>query len=309
MTAHDIFFFCDDLSRDPCASNVFREVASLPGVSQADVEFDGFPVLCARRVDGSIGFFVRTKDVVSNDYARYAGAISEHFENARLAIVVNWHEGANAPDNVITFHSTGDVTAGVYGPTAPSMFSAYTRALERERSRGTLSDYKTLVEATHWSGVMYGSRAEQINAYHRPIYDMEIGSSSACWSDPRACGALARVCVFGPEPTTDGSTIIYCGGVHFEENVTAAVLSGRWHVGHVLPNHWLVAGDYATTEGRTKLESCLISYLEIPTLIALHKGLASKFRESIVKFADTAKLASITHKQMRDGNGILKTGS
>jgi len=214
--------------------------------------------------------------------------------------VVNWHEGANAPDHVLTFHSTGDVPSGIYAPTTPTLFSAYTRALERERSKGGLSDYRTLIEATHWSGVMFGARPDQVNAYPPPIYDMEIGSSPGCWSDKRACAALARVCVFGPEPVTEGSTIIYCGGVHFEENVTAAVLSGRWHVGHLLPNHWLTAGQYDLAEGPAKLQRCLASYTEVAEQIAVHKGLASKLRAACVKFAESNELRAITHKQMRN---------
>ena len=245
-----------------CFERDFRELEKLPGVTQTGSEFDGFPVLCSHRGDGGVALFVRTQDVVSNDYARYAGPLAERFGNIRLAVVVNWHEGANAPDRVLTFHSTGDVPSGIYGPTTPTLFSAYARALERERAREGLADYKTLIEATHWSGVMFGARPDQINAYPRPIYDMEVGRSPACWSDPRACAALARVCVFGPEPTTEGSIIIYCGGVHFEENVTAAVLSGRWHVGHVLPNHWLVSGGYDKGEGADKLQSCMASYTE-----------------------------------------------
>jgi len=299
-TNEDVFFFCDDATRDPCASHVFRELQQLPGIMQTDREYDGFPVLSAHRADGSVALFVRTRNVVSNDYVRYAGPLTERFCNVRLAVVVNWHDGANAPDRVLTFHSTGDVPAGIFGPTVPTLFSAYTRALERERLRGGLSDYKTMIEATHWSGIMFGAAADQVNAYSRPIYDMEIGSSPACWSDPRACAALARVCAFGPEPVTDGPIIMYCGGVHFEENVTGAVLSGRWHVGHVLPNHWLVAGQYDLAEGPAKLQRCLASYTEAPAQIAVHKGLASKLRAACTKFAESKELCAITHKQMRN---------
>jgi D-tyrosyl-tRNA(Tyr) deacylase len=306
MTPHeDVFFFCDDPARDPCASNVFRELEKLPDITPTGSEFDGFPVLSSRRGDGSVALFVRTQDVVSNDYARYAGPLAERFANIRLAVVVNWHEGANAPDHVLTFHSTGDVPSGIYGPTTPTLFSAYTRALERERQRGGLTDYRTLIEATHWSGVMFGAQPDQVNAYPYPIYDLEIGSSPACWADPRPCAALARVCVFGPEPVTEGSTIIYCGGIHFEENVTAAVLSGRWHVGHVLPNHWLVSGGYDSSEGIEKLGRCMASHTELPTQIVVHKGLASRFKERCVNFAQVARLATITHKEMRSMSELL----
>ena len=299
MTTNDVFFFCADLKRDPCALNVFRELEQLPGVEQTGAEFDGMPVLCSRRDDGSVALFVRTEDVVSNDYSRYAGPMAERFGKARLAVVVNWHDGANAPDRVLTFHSTGDVSSGVYGPTTPTLFSAYTRALERERIRGGISDYRTVIEATHWSGVVYNGHANQINLYPRPIYDMEIGSSPECWADSRACAALARVCAFGPEPITNGSIFLYCGGVHFEENVTAAILSGHWHVGHVLPNHWLVSGEYDLAEGSTKLKRCISSYTDPASVVAIHKGLASKIKSACANFAERSNLRAISHKQIR----------
>jgi D-tyrosyl-tRNA(Tyr) deacylase len=294
----DVFFFCNDPDRDPCAPMVFHELQKLHGIAEAGFGFDGFPVLAAERQDGSEGLFVRTQDVVSNDYARYGDLLANQFGDLGSAVVVNWHEGANAPDRVLTFHSTGDVVSGVYGPTTPSLFSAYVRALERERVRGELSSYRTVVEGTHWSGVMYGAQPEQIRNYQVPIYDMEIGSSKECWTDPEACTALARVCRFGPELATTGSAIIYCGGTHFEENVTAAALSGRWHIGHVLPNQWLVAGDYDSVGGG-KLERCAASHTESVSRIVMHKGLASRFRNACLEFAKASGIAAMSHRQLR----------
>lgn len=295
----DVFFFCNDPARDPCAATVFRALEQLPAVVRADGEFDGFPLLRARRHDGSLALFVRTQDVVSNDYARYAGLLNDRFGDVQLAVVVNWHEGANAPDDVLTFHSTGDVPSGIFAPTMPGLFSAYVRALERERVSGGLGDYRTSIEATHWSGVMFGASPDQIDAYPVPIYDMEVGSSPRCWADTRACAALARVCVLGPEPVTMAQTMVYCGGTHFEDNVTAAVLSGHWHVGHVLPNHWLVSGGYDQPGGAEKLQRCIASYREFPAHMVVHKGLAFPVKQGCTAFAEVNQLGALTHKQMR----------
>jgi D-tyrosyl-tRNA(Tyr) deacylase len=295
----DVFFFCVDPGLDPCAPHVIRALEQLEGVRATAAEFDGLPILSARRTDGREALFVRTADVVSNDYARYADRLTERFGGARLAVVVNWHEGEKAPDKVLTFHSTADVVAGIYAPTTPSLFSAYVRAIERERLRGKLVDYRTVIEATHWSGVVYGGRPEQIRDLPLPIYDMEVGSSPASWSDPAACAALARVCVIGPEPTTQSPAVLYCGGIHFEENVTAAVLSGQIHAGHVLPNHWLEAGDYGGCCAEAKLAACVGSYTETPMHVVVHKGMASTLRQRCLTFAEHAGIGGMTHKQMR----------
>src|SRR4051794_2886037 len=79
----DVFFFCNDPLRDPCAPAVFRALEQFPQVVRADGEFDGFPLLCAPRADGSLALFVRTQDVVSNDYARYAGLLRDRFGDVR----------------------------------------------------------------------------------------------------------------------------------------------------------------------------------------------------------------------------------
>lgn len=301
----DVFFFCADSALDPCAANVFRELERLPDVFATGAKFDGLPILSARRDDGHEALFVQTNDVVSNDYARYAGQLTERFGEARLAVVVNWHEGAKAPDRVLTFHSTGDVVAGVYAPTIPSLFSGYLRALERERIRGGLETYRTLVEATHWSGIVYGGSAKQILDVPLPIYDMEIGSSPACWSDPDACAALARTCVIGPEPSADCPVILFCGGIHFEENVTKAVLSEQVHAGHVLPNHWLEVGYDSGADASAKLGACVASYVEAPRLLVAHKGLASALRHQCLAFGEAAGMSGISHKQMRGMPSVL----
>jgi len=301
--SEDVFFFCADRARDPCAPMVFNELESLAGVERTGEQFDGFPILRARRTDGSVGLFVRTKDVVSNDYRTYAPLLFERFSKVRLAVVVNWHEGEKAPDRVLTFHSTGDVPSGIFAPAIPSLSSAYVRAIERERDAGGLQEYETIVEATHWSGVVYGGHPEEIPGYPVPIYDMEVGSSPSSWADNRACATLARVCVRGPEPVTNGSIILYCGGVHFESNVTSAILSGRWHAGHVLPNHWLASGHYGDNTGRSKLNRCLASYGEPASHVVVHKGIGSSLKKACSDFAHASQLDFITHRQLRNEGG------
>jgi D-tyrosyl-tRNA(Tyr) deacylase len=295
----DAFFICVNPERDPCALHVFAALERLSNVVATGEDFDGYPVLVHRRADGTVAQIVRTRDVVSNDYGRYAAAMTAAFGHVRAAIVVNWHEGANAPDRVLTFHSTGDVPAGIFAPTDPNLFAGYTLALERERLREGLEDYRTIVEATHWSGVVYGARPADVLNFNKQIYDLEIGSSPECWRDERACTVLARVCLEGPEPSADAPSFIYCGGVHFEENVTQALLSRRWGVGHVLPNHWLVSGDYGADAEGEKLAACIGSYTKPPGTLVIHKGLDSEIRNRLIEVSAGVNLRYITHKGLR----------
>ncbi|MBM7487789.1 hypothetical protein [Bradyrhizobium canariense] len=48
---------------------------------------------------------VTTDDVVSNHYARYAPILNQPFGDANVIGIVNWHEGANAPNAIFTVTS------------------------------------------------------------------------------------------------------------------------------------------------------------------------------------------------------------
>ena len=59
--------------------------------------------------DGHAFFFVPTDIALCLDYPRFLPEMNAHFADADMSGMVTWHEGGNAPDNVLTVHSLGDI--------------------------------------------------------------------------------------------------------------------------------------------------------------------------------------------------------
>ncbi|MDR1073860.1 MAG: hypothetical protein LBL45_09340 [Treponema sp.] len=99
-------FFCVDKNIDPVASNVFNYLQNSNNFIETKLTIDEFPVM--EYNNGNYFLFVRLTDVLSHNYIKYLPVLDQHFKEFDVAGVVNWHEGINAPDRILTIHSTGD---------------------------------------------------------------------------------------------------------------------------------------------------------------------------------------------------------
>jgi len=113
--------------------------------------------------------------------------MKEHFSDFDLAGIITWHEGQNAPDKILTVHTTGDVDSGNFGPASPEYMRNLLLALERNRIKAELEDFSVTTEATHWSGMVYGGGTpDMIPQFPVPLLDIEIGSSPDSWPNETA---------------------------------------------------------------------------------------------------------------------------
>lgn len=298
MARTAVYFFCRT-DTDPVAPRVLDVLVKLHGPGEVDVVVDGEPVLQHTDEAGNRFLFVRTDDVLSHDYPRYLPVLNQHFADADVAAVVNWHEGANAPDRVITVHSTGDVPTGYWSPADPVAMRNLMRAFDAERQAAGLDDYAVVTEATHWSGVPYGGTPDLIPQYDVPTYDIEIGSSPECWNDPVAHEVVARglTGVFASdEPAT---TVLCAGGVHVETAWSTPVLEGAYAVGHHLPNQWLVSGEYDQPSADDKLDACVASIRGGVQVIAVHDKLKATYKEPFRRLAERLGVPVVKHQALR----------
>lgn len=300
MSRTAVYFFCrTDI--DPVAPRVFDVLAKLHAPTATDVLVDGEPVLEVVDEAGDRFLLVRTEDVLSHDYPRYLPVLNEHFGDADMAAVVNWHEGANAPDRVLTVHSTGDVPTGEWGPTEPALMRNLLRALDAERQSAGLDDYAVVTEATHWSGVPYGGTPDLIAQYPVPTYDIEIGSSPECWNDPAAHEVVARALTqaFAGVGSDEPTTVLCAGGVHVETAWSTPVLEGPYAVGHHLPNQWLVSGEYDQPDADAKLDACVASIKGGVQVIAVHDKLKATYKEPFRRLAERLGVQVVKHQALR----------
>ena len=301
-----VYFFCRDLHEDPVAPHVFASTVELFAPRDAVFIVDHDPVLVSEGSDDDSFFYVRTEVVMSHEFKRYLPVLNEHFSDFDFAGLVNWHGGKNAPDEIFTVHSTGDVSTGNYGPAHPVYMRNLLLALEANRKSTPLETFRTITEATHWSGIPFGGQPDLIPQYRVPLVDVEIGSTPSSWSNPHAARtvALSLPQVFnGAEVNGRLRSLLCAGGVHLEPSFAAAVTNSSddrpLAVSHILPSHWLESGKYDTESAAAKVESCVSSIAGGIHAIALHDDLKGRFKAPFRALAERMGIPVFKHRALR----------
>lgn len=297
------YFFCMSTDIDPVAKHVFDAVQTLLPLAPTSIMVDGFRVLSYDDAQGNRYWYVRLKKVLSHDYPRYLPLLNTHFTDVDFAGVVNWHEGANAPSSIFCVHTTGDVDSGLFGASRPQLTRALFLAIDANRKAVGLNTYRTLVEATHWSGIPHGGSPDLITRYPAPLVDIEIGSEPSSWGCREAILVLARSLHTIFQDNAPSSKSVLCGGgVHFEQAYTDAVFQDADYplaVAHVLPNQWLVSGAYDTPAGITKLESCVTTIHGGVDLIAIHDKMKATYKAAFRQLGDRLGIPVVKHRTLR----------
>ena len=296
-----VYFFCMDSEKDEVAPLVFEKSSEILKLSETGMEVDAYPVLEYKDGDGNIIYYVRTSTVICMDYGRYLPEIKEKFSDCDLAVMVNWHGGGNAPDKVICIHTVGDVSSGVFGKSEPVMSTNLARALERHRQVLELDDFKVTTEATHWSGVVYGGKVEWIDEYKVPFLDVEIGSTSESYNNPAAVEVIARALIEVFGESAEYPTILYMGGIHFEDTITNAVLHPTHPVSltHILPSRWLENEMYTGEAGISHLMDCINSINGGVQGIVIHEKLGREQRELAAALSERLGVPLVKRKALK----------
>ncbi|MDR0722250.1 MAG: D-aminoacyl-tRNA deacylase [Treponema sp.] len=273
-----VYFFCMDETIDPVASKVFNVIESNNRVSEAHIKIDGFPVL---ELNNSNCFqFVRLHDVLSHNYIKYLPLLNKYFNDFHVSGIVNWHEGINAPDRILTVHSTGDIPSGYFSKSNPRYFKNLICTLEQNRIKYGLDSFRVMTEATHWSGIPYKQSPELITKYNVPIYDIEIGSTIESWNNERAIKILSETLFEVFKENMQLKNLLCVGGIHFEESYSNSILEKEngISIGHILANQWIVE-NYAGENGSEKLNKCIESIVGGINGIIYHDNLKGEYKQ------------------------------
>ena len=177
LTKKAVYFFCPNLDIDPVAGRVFGAVSEMYSLFEADIIIDDYPVLKHLDDKGNEFYFVRTGKVVCHDYRYYLPIMNRYFSGFDMAGLVTWHEGQNAPDRILSVHTTGDVETGYFGNANPVYMHNLLWSLEKNRIAAGLEDFRITTEATHWSGMIHnGGTPDMIPQFPVPLVDIEIGA-------------------------------------------------------------------------------------------------------------------------------------
>lgn len=301
-----VFFFNQDLSVDPAATHIFDAVSRIYSLEETEILIDGKAALLNIDDRGNQFYFVRLDKDLSSDYARYLTFLNPHFSNFNVAAHVNWHEGHNAPDKILTVHTTGDVPTGTFGPANPRYVRNMLLALEDNRKAAGLEDFTTITEGTHWSGIPFGGTADLIPRFPVPLMDIEIGSSPESWANSKAAEVVARSLtrIFDFSDENGPICSLLCvGGVHMEPTYTEAVLQTRGPhqlaVSHILPNQWIVGGEYDGESGIDRLQSCVGTIAGGVNAVVFHDGLKGTYKAQLRVLADKLGVPLVKHRQLR----------
>ncbi|WP_322047737.1 D-aminoacyl-tRNA deacylase [Paraburkholderia sp. J67] len=317
-----VLAMCVDERFDPVASSVLAALEQAATLTDSPVTVDGRPALYTQRARRRLEI-LRLDTVLSHDYRRYAPTLAAAYPHAEAVVVVNWHEGSRAPDNIFTIQTTGDMASGTFSPVDPAFTRALFLAVEHERQRAELDTFSTWMEATHWSGTLFASQpGELIGALAMPVIDLEIGSAPDAWSNRRAAQVLARALLavcdgpIGPIGTSTASdalvSLLCVGGIHFEPAFTQLLLehgeSQRLALSHILPNHWLVAHEYDSEARFDALLACAQSIRGGVDAIAYHDNLKGSFKQQCKRLAAHLGVPALSHRKLRtpDLRGVIR---
>ena len=293
-----LFLFCSDPSIDPVAPRVFSIAKDYYSATSTNLTIGGKIVYQAQVNDSQL-FFAETRNIASSLYPEIAEELNSQFSDVSMIGLINWHAGANAPAKIFCAHSTADVPSGTFGPTSGDLLSSTLLAIEAERNKAGLTDFRTFFEASHWSGTMDGRPASELLQVKAPVFDIEIGSYPDDWNHNEAGLVLARA--LGEIPkfcSSDRTRALYLGGIHFEPSATEMVFQNI-AIEHHLPNQWLVSGGYDLPGAEAKIIAAAKSCSSLPELIVYHAGLKSAYKENARRAATILGIPCASHKQVR----------
>jgi len=293
-----LFLFCSDSNLDPVAPAVFHQAKIHYEATPSTFIVGGQKVFQAKVKEHQL-FFSETQRFASESYPEIAVQLNSQFSDVDMIGLVNWHAGANAPAKIFCAHSTADVPSGIFGPTSGKLLAATLMAIEEERCIADLTDFRTLFEASHWSGLTYGRQASELMQVRAPVFDIEIGSFPDEWANPAAQRVLVRALGRIPDfCSINKPRALYLGGVHFEPSATEIVFRSAV-LEHHLPNQWLVNGEYNLPGAEEKIIAAAKSCLSAPELIVFHDGLKSPYKENGRKAAELLGIPCVSHKKLR----------
>lgn len=304
-TKKAVYFFSINLDIDPVAGHVFDALSKMYSLDETNIIIDDNPVLIHSDDKGNEFYFVRTRKVVCHDYRHYLPIMNGYFSDFDMAGLVTWHEGQNAPDRILSVHTTGDVDTGYFGNANPVYMYNLLLSLEKNRIAAGLEDFRITTEATHWSGMINnGGTPDMIPQFPVPLVDIEIGSTPSSWSNQSASKVIAQALaeVFNSSGKTL-KNLLCVGGVHFEPAFAGAVLQtwedNAFGISHIIPNHWLVTGQYEGEDGQAKLENCIKSIKGGIAGVVFHDNLKGAYKEQLRILGKKYNIPVFKHQLLR----------
>ncbi len=302
-----VYFFCEVVANDRCSHAIWDQVIKLYKPKESNIFFEGKPALQYTDARGNIFYFVRTPDVLSHKYSQYLKDMNK-FKFCDFGGIVNWHEGAKAEDRLLTVHSNSDVATGNFSRANPLWNRNMLQAVEQTRQQMGLNDFKSVTEATHWSGVTYGESPTLVPEFSVPLVDIEIGSIPESWNNEVAHKVMAQSLTQVFDRQDKVIPIVYIGGEHFDKDLAEISRDSNFPFAfaHHLPNQWVKNYGEKPEVGMEYLEKCNNSIIGGISAIFMHEGVNGKVKSVVRDFTAKYNIPLYKHKDLRNPQELLK---
>jgi D-tyrosyl-tRNA(Tyr) deacylase len=120
--------------------------------------------------------------------------------------------------------------SGHFSRVDPRVTRALFLSIEETRKSKHLDAFTTWMEATHWSGVVYGEQPGEYVSRIRPsVIDVEIGSCQEDWGNPLAADVMASALLeLSHYDDATPVSLLCLGGVHFEPGLRNMAQASAW---------------------------------------------------------------------------------
>ncbi|MEM2906215.1 MAG: D-aminoacyl-tRNA deacylase [Candidatus Bathyarchaeia archaeon] len=212
---------------DPASKNIADFLIRHHGFWKTG-SLEGGTLLRSRDPSSNIRLLITGSELVSFDP-------SSVLDDVGLFIFVSRHESQSRLSS-LTVHAPGNIAEAEHGGVAwkvsvaaPGPMKDALRRLSLDNVRLRLN-HLVSYEATH-----HGPSLD------KPALFIEIGSSQAAWSNPKAGEAAANAVMDAAVSQDNYTPALGVGGPHYNPKFTEAGLEGRLALGHIIPKHALLA--------------------------------------------------------------------
>ncbi|MDR3214846.1 MAG: D-aminoacyl-tRNA deacylase [Bacilli bacterium] len=295
-----LFIICNNPSLDLVGYHFFNYLKQNYKILVKNIDAKGNIESYQLKNDEHEFHFMITKKHVMHNFNEFVDYLNEQYHDIDICVHVNYHEGENALDNILTVHSVGDIQSGTFLPTMPK---EATRLLLELQKHNYLLDlnFKVTTETTHYSGVISGNKAQELYRFKKPTYDLEIGSSPAAYENPLAIKALCLSIfnIFNLDFDTR-LNVLYLGGTFFEDTLNEAILRKNYPIyyDHHLAASFIEDANYYEN-GLGYIEDIIKKSFQTVDLIVYHDKVR-KIKPILDIITNKYGIPSIKHRVLRN---------
>jgi D-aminoacyl-tRNA deacylase len=254
-------------SRDIAGVNIAKSVLENYSFAKTKLTYQENPTYAAE-INGKKVTFITLKEEAVN--AQY---IQEDFPSAQLVVFISRHSSQSGKPT-LSVHTPGNLGNAELGGLPKTL--SVSPALAMQNALKALVHYKEALSLDYEVSFECTHHGPSLNV---PAMFVELGSSSAQWSDLRAAEAVAHSAMSAianfTAPTT--SAVLGIGGTHYNQRFTLMALVGEAAFGHMIPKYAVHLVD------AEMLSQCVEKTLEkVPLAVLDWKGIKSEDKPNLL---------------------------